>query len=819
MGLSSPSTTGQNGHAKAGFVTPEHGSTRPTTRGGRGGGRGGIPRQGSQQRYYNFSSNFHHPKYTQAPSNDQQWDSPPQAPVLQDKGVRTSEAFFVNEGDLDSTREIKLTVEFPTNTNQDRTNDISLYFKRFATVLLAAHPSIAILNWVNPSQNPVIKAIDISPTEASIKQYFSGVVIQANRNKIRGFVKIQATTSFGVIKRNDRLWGWLTKNKVYVRTTQLAQSRHVNIGWILSSHAEYSNQELACADLRHRMDRPENDFELVPHTINHLTSAGTKVTTKALKLRTEYDSRQVVFRKMLECLKLGRNDSRLTNMSNTGDWKLIPFAQNTISRDQMTELVKKQNRYLHEVTAISFINLGSLEGSFSSVNEEEPEIREEEIQHASKEAPPVNQSEGGRKRKKAEVKTVEKNKDANKKNAGDTAEDAAIIAALETTDTTMGEGITMDTELEKLNRAESSGEDGYTTATMEKEDNTNRNEGNRQKYDAAVEREGILRTGGETLLQMLAISAGDGTSLFTSWEPGRLGQYYFLTTKTLADRASEWLDNTMNKLLNEYGLEKCALVLGAPPGEMPREETKVRPDAFIMDYISSLDIEENIHRERGGKERAPPDMRSPKRRALVVYGEDDSNAWDTPLIDKDKSPTYNPRERVDLTHDSASKVSVDLTGEETATSAPTEAISQLTQDLAFLRKDFNESIKISNDKRNEENTQFLEKIATVQLSTEKSVGELTTFINGTLKAQDGLFKSLKQGQDSLDERMTTVTDTVQKQMNTMNTTLVTLQNTMLRLAGVPESDIANTHCATGANSQLTFQHGTQPVLLGGLGEL
>ena len=86
---------------------------------------------------------------------------------------------------------------------------------------------------------------------------------------------------------------------------------------------------------------------------------------------------------MLECLKLGKNDPRLTNMSNTGDWKLIPFAQNTLSCDQMTELIKKQNRYLHEVTAISFINLGSLEGSFSSVIEEEPEFREESIQHAS----------------------------------------------------------------------------------------------------------------------------------------------------------------------------------------------------------------------------------------------------------------------------------------------------------------------------------------------------------------------------------------------------------------------------------------------------
>ena len=40
----------------------------------------------------------------------------------------------------------------------------------------------------------------------------------------------------------------------------------------------------------------------------------------------------------------------------------------------MKEIIKKQNRYLHGVTAISFINLGSLEGSFSSVSEEETEF-------------------------------------------------------------------------------------------------------------------------------------------------------------------------------------------------------------------------------------------------------------------------------------------------------------------------------------------------------------------------------------------------------------------------------------------------------------
>jgi len=99
------------------------------------------------------------------------------APMLHEKGVRASDAFFVDAGDLDSTCEIKLTVEFLMNAHQDRTNDVSMYFKCFVTVLLAAHPSISILNWENPIQNPAAKVVGILTTEVSINQYVSGVVV------------------------------------------------------------------------------------------------------------------------------------------------------------------------------------------------------------------------------------------------------------------------------------------------------------------------------------------------------------------------------------------------------------------------------------------------------------------------------------------------------------------------------------------------------------------------------------------------------------------------------------------------------------------
>jgi len=111
------------------------------------------------------------------------------------------------------------------------------------------------------------------------------MVVQANQQKIKGFVKIQSSTLFGIIKYNDRLWSWLTKNRVFVQTMQLDKSCHVNIGWIINSHAEYSYQELARADLQRRIGRGKNDFELVLHTSSHVDSEGTKITTKSLRVR------------------------------------------------------------------------------------------------------------------------------------------------------------------------------------------------------------------------------------------------------------------------------------------------------------------------------------------------------------------------------------------------------------------------------------------------------------------------------------------------------------------------------------------------------
>jgi len=172
-----------------------------------------------------------------------------------------------------------------------------------------------------------------------------------------------------------------------------------------------------------------------------------------------------------------------------------------------------------------------------------------------------------------------------------------------------------------------------------------------------------------------------------------------------------------------------------------------------------------------------------------------------------------------LSSKDSSKESIDVTTEDTDTSASNNTISQLSQDLAFLWTDFNDSIQLTNKKRNEENASFSEKILTLQQSTDTSIDSLTTFIKSALTTQDKVITSLKMGQESRDLRMMIVTDNVQRQMDTMNQSLMALQQTVLPLVGVQNADINHNQCAMSMNTQDNSLLGTQPVTLGELGKL
>ena len=106
---------------------------------------------------------------------------------------------------------------------------------------------------------------------------------------------------------------------------------------------------------RHSRVRSHLPFDLA------FDGGGSKNNNQSTKVRASFNSRQDIFTGLLAFFKKGHADETLTALSDTAEWKLTPFAHNTLSRDQMTELIQKQNQYLHGVHEISCINFESLE--------------------------------------------------------------------------------------------------------------------------------------------------------------------------------------------------------------------------------------------------------------------------------------------------------------------------------------------------------------------------------------------------------------------------------------------------------------------------
>ena len=213
-------------------------------------------------------------------------------------------------------------------------------------------------------QNPITKALDIQATKEEVTKYFSGMRVLTNSKKIIGYIKVETKIPFYCTKSDNRVFNWLSKNKVFLRQTTLSQNRHANVGWLLYLHPEYTNQRLAVHDLRSRMTTRKLEFEVVPHNIVHTTRDNVKISTRALKVRTNFNDKDEVIKELMEALKKGPLDPKLVCTSNTGMFKFIPFGKATFNTNQMTQLIKKQNTFLHKTHAISVVNMRYLDGVF-----------------------------------------------------------------------------------------------------------------------------------------------------------------------------------------------------------------------------------------------------------------------------------------------------------------------------------------------------------------------------------------------------------------------------------------------------------------------
>ena len=134
----------------------------------------------------------------------------------------------------------------------------------------------------------------------------------------------------------------------------------MKVGWLLGSHPQYTNLRVATWDLIARIGE-EVEIEPSPHTISHYTSKQTTITPRALKVETTNADSVRVLEGLIEALTKSPGEFMA---STTAGFKLISFRNHAISKDGMTELMTRQNNFLHHTVAISVVNGGYCDQRF-----------------------------------------------------------------------------------------------------------------------------------------------------------------------------------------------------------------------------------------------------------------------------------------------------------------------------------------------------------------------------------------------------------------------------------------------------------------------
>ena len=115
--------------------------------------------------------------------NQDNLNAPPMAPTLAPR--QYLQDFLVSEHDISRTQKIWLLVESPTQPQDTNPNDISMYFKKLMTLLCAVDKKMVLMNWDDPTQNSIMKAMDIQLSREEISHYFLGMRVLANSKKLQ----------------------------------------------------------------------------------------------------------------------------------------------------------------------------------------------------------------------------------------------------------------------------------------------------------------------------------------------------------------------------------------------------------------------------------------------------------------------------------------------------------------------------------------------------------------------------------------------------------------------------------------------------------
>ena len=196
--------------------------------------------------------------------------------------------------------------------------------------------------------------------------------VNSDRKRIIGFTVILSPEPFNLIKKHPHFLSWLhiKYGKVWVMPTNLSSSNQVKIGWLLKSHPAYTKYLKTTEDLLARIQKKGVELELSPHSISHQNANEKVMRTNTLKVVTTEEDSQDALDGLIEALTEPQEDFLA---SLTFNFKLTPFRNNTIERDGITELIARQNTFLHNIVDISVVDCGNGDDLFHDDNKPEGE--------------------------------------------------------------------------------------------------------------------------------------------------------------------------------------------------------------------------------------------------------------------------------------------------------------------------------------------------------------------------------------------------------------------------------------------------------------
>jgi hypothetical protein len=166
--------------------------------------------------------------------------------------------------------------------------------------------------------------------------------------------RIKSTARYYEFKTNPVILDHLQRHKIYMNPTEITQIEATVAGFFVFSHIKYHSRKDAIAELKTRAALSEVDLHV--HTCRHMQ----RRHTKAIAISCGKSVVREVKSKLYQMNNQHTGDK--SRYPHTQHWIFVPFkADGTITEQHIAMMIRKQNAYLRDETAISVTGLRDID--------------------------------------------------------------------------------------------------------------------------------------------------------------------------------------------------------------------------------------------------------------------------------------------------------------------------------------------------------------------------------------------------------------------------------------------------------------------------